>query len=346
MGLYCIFACQTYWATIAHIGNDALGLALSVWFFAACAAFSKQANLPAALYLALATSLGLLTKAYFLPLLVFAGCLVVYRRVRMLPAFAGVVALLAGPWYVRNLVLYHNLSGLLMASAGITPGQVILSLTHVDWSRAIPYMLRATLWTGNNSFTSFSSLTLNCLLALLAAGIVIYAVQAIHRAPAAAEWAILGALAFYAVAVFYVVGNDVIFLHGASAGAAPWYTEVLFVPSLAITLLGISRAVQLGRPISVAILLVWTYIFAVTYLVKLIPLYGGYAKGRTTLKETMEWYVTSHHELTNMLSTISLAPSVIIYLQTSAVIGLSVVIAFRLVHLLKHENNGCLRSVR
>lgn len=175
---------------------------------------------------------------------------------------------------------------------------------------------------------------------------MIYAVQAIHRAPAAAEWAILGALAFYAVAVFYVVGNDVIFLHGASAGAAPWYTEVLFVPSLAITLLGISRAVQLGRPISVAILLVWTYIFAVTYLVKLIPLYGGYAKGRTTLKETMEWYVTSHHELTNMLSTISLAPPVIIYLQTSAVIGLSVVIAFRLVHLLNHENNGCSRSVR
>jgi hypothetical protein len=60
----------------------------------------------------------------------------------------------------------------------------------------------------------------------------------------------------------------------------------------------------------------------------------------------MEWYVTSHHELTNMLSTISLAPPVIIYLQTSAVIGLSVVIAFRLVHLLKHENNGCSRSVR
>jgi hypothetical protein len=78
----------------------------------------------------------------------------------------------------------------------------------------------------------------------------------------------------------------------------------------------------------------WTYICAATYLVKLIPLYGGYAKGRTTLKKTMEWYLTDHHQLTNMLSTISLAPPVTIYLQTSVVIGLVVVIALRSAHLL------------
>jgi hypothetical protein len=84
-------------------------------------------------------------------------------------------------------------------------------------------------------------------------------------------------------------------------------------------------------------LLLWTYIWAATYLVKLIPLYGGYTKGRTTLKETLEWYLTSHHELTNMLSTISLAPPVTIYVETCATIGLVVVIARRLVHLLSTE---------
>ena len=330
LGLYCIFACQMYWATIAHIGNDALGLALSVWFFAASATFSKQPNLPRALLLALATSLGLLTKAYFLPLLVFAGCLVAYRRARTLPAFAATVLILAGPWYIRNLVLYHNLSGLLMANAGITPRQVISSLAYVDWRLTIPYMLRATLWSGNNSFTSFSSATLNCLLTLQFAGMAIYAVRAIRRSPTVGERAVLGALAVYAVAIVYVVGNDVIFLHGQSAGAAPWYTEVLLAPSLAIVLLGISRARRLRLPLSIAILLLWTYICAATYLVKLIPLYGGYPKGRTTLKETMEWYLTSHHELTNMLSTISLAPPIAIYAETSAVIGLAVVIAIRL----------------
>jgi hypothetical protein len=53
-----------FWATIAHISNDALGLALSVWFFAVCAAFSKRPNMRGAMHLALATSLGLLTKAF------------------------------------------------------------------------------------------------------------------------------------------------------------------------------------------------------------------------------------------------------------------------------------------
>jgi hypothetical protein len=350
LGLYCIFACQAYWATIAHVGNDALALALSIWFFAECAAFphpdgwgwktakktAKEASLPGAMRLALATSLGLLAKAYFLPLLVFAACLVAYRRARTLPAFAAVVMLLAGPWYARNLWLYHNLSGLLMTSAGISPRQVIWSLTSVEWSHAIPYMLRAALWTGNNSFSSFSSVTLDCLLALLAAGIAMYAVQAIRRGPTAAEQAILGAFVIYAAALIYVVGNDVIFLHGASAGAEPWYTEVLLVPGLAIALLGLSKAPRLGRWVSAAILFLWTYICIVTYAVKLIPLYGGYAKGRTTLKETAAWYVTNHRELTAMLSTISLAPPAILYLETGAVIGLSLVIAVRLMQLLKN----------
>jgi hypothetical protein len=289
--------------------------------------------------LALATSLGLLTKANIQPHLAAATGLVAYRRVRALPAFAAVVGLLAGPWYVRNLVLYHNLSGLVMAS-NITPGQAIGSLTHVDWSHAIPYMLRATLWTGNNSFTDFSRVTLNCLLALLAVGVAMYAVQSIRRAPVPAEWAVIAAITVFVAAVIYVAGNDVIFEHGASAGVSPWYTQVLLAPGLAIVLLGLSRAPRLGFPTAVAILLLTTYICVVTYLVKLIPLYGGYGKGRNTLKETMQWYVSSHRELTGMLSTISLAPPLAIYLETGMVITLAVVIAVRLVNLLRTGMNA------
>ena len=249
-----------YWATVGHIGNDALGLALSVWFFGACARFSGRPSLAGAVGLALATSLGLLAKAYFLPLLVPAACLVAYYRVRALPAFCAVVALVAGPWYVRNLVLYHNLSGLLMASTGITPGRMLSSLAHVDWFRTIPYMLRATLWTGNNSFTSFPALTLNCLLALLAVGAVVYAVQAMRRGATSAESSVLIGVAVYAAAVILVVGNDVILLNGTSAGAAPWYTEVLLPPGLSLAFLGLSRYRRIGLPASIAILLIWTYL--------------------------------------------------------------------------------------
>ena len=341
LGLFCFFACQMYWATVAHIANDALGVALTVWFVAACAAFSAQPRRAGALWLALVTSLGLLTKAYFLPLLALGAFVVAYRRIRALPLFAGVVVVLAGPWYLRNLLLYRNLSGLLMTSGG---GSSISSLARVDWSRAIPYMLRATLWTGNNSFTSFSAVTLNCLLVLLAAGVVLYGAGAIRRGAGAAEWSVLGFLAFYSTAVILVVGNDVVFLKGASAGAAPWYTIVLLAPALALALLGLSRSRRIGRPIAAAIALLWSYVCIATYIVKLIPLYGGYSKGRMTLKETFEWYRSSHHELTNMLSTISLAPPLAIYFGTAIIVSLSIVIAVRLVYELTKLNEKTLVS--
>jgi hypothetical protein len=335
LGVFCVFACQMYWATVAHIGNDGFSLPLTVWFFAETAAFSKQPGVGRALRLALVVSLGLLTKAYFLPLSIFAMGLVAYRYFRALPYFAAMIAVLAGPWYLRNLLLYRTLSGLMMTSTGVTTWQAILSLAQVDWSRSILYMLRATLWTGNYSFTSFSSNTLNCLLSLLAAGAVMYAVHAFRRrSPNAIEWTVLGGIAIYAAAVIYVVGNDVLFQHGTSAGAAPWYTIVLLVPALSIVLLGMSRTRRLGRLAAILTGLLSGYICIATYVVKLIPLYGGYPQGRTTLKETAAWYLSNHRELGSMLSTISLAPPAAIYLETGVVAALAIALLARLVSLI------------
>jgi hypothetical protein len=331
LGLFCIFACQMYWATTAHIACDGLALALSIWYFGALAAFSQRPELPGALRLSLAMSLGLLAKAYFLPLAVFAVCLVAWRRIHLLPVFAAIPALLAGPWYARNLALYHNLSGLLMSSAGISPREALASLFRVHWAQAIPYMLRATLWTGNNSFTNFSTATLNCLLALLAAGVLMYAVQALRtRKLDAGEFAVIGAAAVLGAAIIYVVGNDVILLHGTSAGASPWYTEPLLPPLLAIALLGMSRMPRFGRPVAAGVCLVWMYISIATYLVKLIPLYGGYTAGRSTLREILQWYVSSGAKFTNILSTISLAPPDIIFIETALVTGVAITLGVRL----------------
>ena len=328
LALFCIFGCQMYWATVAHVANDALGLALSIWFLAAAAAFGKEPTRRRAIHLALALSLGLLTKAYFLPLAVLAAGIVAYHHRRSLPLFAAITTVLAGPWYIRNLVVYHNLSGLAMAADGTSARRLAASMARVDWGRTIPYMLRATLWTGNNSFTSFSSVTLNFLLALLAVGAVLYGVHAVRRGATRAEWSVLGFLAVYGAAVILVVGNDVEFLHGASAGAAPWYTELLLPPALAIVFLGLSRS-RFGKPVSIAVLIAWVYICVATYVVKLIPLYGGYTKGRMTLKDTIEWYRTS--DVTNVLSTISLAPPVLIYVEVGFVIALALAIAARIV---------------
>ncbi len=58
--------------------------------------------------------------------------------------------------------------------------------------------------------------------------------------------------------------------------------------------MGLGGFAALGFPFMVAIAILWAYICVVTYLFKLIPLYGGHAQGRNTLRETIQWYL-SHH---------------------------------------------------
>jgi hypothetical protein len=314
-----------YWATTAHIASDGIALAISIWYFAALATFWKQPHLPLAWRLGLSTALGLLAKAYFLPLAALALAFVAVKNLRTLPAFVTLPFGLAGPWYARNLLLYHNLSGLLMSNAGIPPRQVFALLSKVDWTRTLPYMLRAALWTGNNSFTNFGTATLNCLLMLLATGVLLYA-----RRPKPVEWAVIIAVATLGASIIYVAGNDVVFQHGASAGPAPWYSEPLLVPVLALSLLGMSRSPRIGRPFGIATCLLSMYICIATYIAKLIPLYGGYPEGRSTLSGLLHWYATSAAELTSMLSTISLAPPALIYLETAVVTGLAITLAARL----------------
>jgi hypothetical protein len=72
------------------------------------------------------------------------------------------------------------------------------------------------------------------------------------------------------------------------------------------------------------------YISIATYLVKLIPLYGGYTAGRSTLREILQWYVSSGAKFTNILSTISLAPPDIIFIETALETGVAITLGFRL----------------
>jgi hypothetical protein len=292
-------------ATTAHISNDGIALALTLWFFGAIA------NRATPIRLALITALGLLTKAYFLPLAAFSACLLAWRTPRRLPAFAAIILAIAEPWYARNLFLYHNLSGLPMAA--VPPREALTALLKVDWLRTIPYMLRATLWTGNNSFTTFNAFTLNCFLLLIAIGFVLY------LASKAVDRALFAALAVYAAAVIYVVGNDVILLHGQSAGAAPWYTFPLFAPIVGLSL----RSAP--RPLAIGFVLLSAWICIATYIVKLIPLYGGYPEGRSTLAGLWRWYTTQGPQL-----IFSLAPPTLIYLETGLVTTLIVTLAIRL----------------
>ena len=127
-----------------------------------------------------------------------------------------------------------------------------------------------------------------------------------------------------------MVGNDVIFLHGASAGASPWCTEPRLAPPLAIALSGMSRTRRFGRPVAIAVCLLWMYISVATYIARLIPLYGGYPGRCCTLREILRWYAPHGADLSSILSTLSLALPAMIYIETVVVTGLAIALRTRL----------------
>jgi len=150
---------------------------------------------------------GLLTKAYFLafvPLALAVGAVLVWRRrvrAKMVLAGALLILALAGPWYLRNLALYHNLSGTHEEFDGIGVRQALAAAPRIDWVATAGFLARGSLWTGNNSFTTFSRTTLNIMLLLLLAAVAAWGIRI--RSSQTPERVLFGAIVLFSLAVAY-----------------------------------------------------------------------------------------------------------------------------------------------
>ncbi len=308
--VFLTFSCQMFWATIAHIGNDWLAVPLSVWLIVWALRCHRQPSVRAAAWLAGILTAGLLTKAYFLvfvPLYVLAA-LAWYRKGtlpgRGLLALFAIPAVLAGPWYVRNLMLYGNLSGHVEAINGVTTAGALKALFSIPWLRSIPFMARGAFWMGNASFNDFSVHTMNTLLFLLVIALVLYVIHRDLRRDAFL-WAPV--LAFCA-AVVYAIGSLYTYTNGLLTITGPWYLQAVMTPLLSLALLGCQRSGRPGRWIAAVTVALWGYILAATYLAKLLPLYGGFPGGRSTLRELVHWYVSDWPRTSDILSTTAMVP--------------------------------------
>jgi len=223
---------------------------------------------------------------FFLPVL-FLGPLLYFRRNARFAAELAAVALgilfvFAGPWYVRNVVLYRSLSATTDSTTGIGARVLLDSAIKLPWRQSIAGMAHSALWTGNNSFTTFSALTLNVMLALFIVAGILY-VQRFRGSPA--EIVTVSAVALYAAAL---VGISLAFFsssQGAMITPAPWYIPLLFAPAMALCFLGLMRWPRIGRWIAVASVLLCCYIAVATWIVKLVPLYGGYPYARAHARQ-------------------------------------------------------------
>lgn len=309
VALFCVVSCQMMWAALAHVGNDWLAVPIAVWALVAVNLLGSGPSGRTAAVAAVVLAAGLLTKAYFLafvPLLV--GLCVFRRRWHELAIACVILCGVAGPWYARNLVRYGVLTGTQESRAGVDLPAVLRAAPTLNWPAATWSSVRASLWTGNNTFLTFSASTLNL---MIGTGFVSLLLWAASR-HASSEWITCSYCVLFVLALGYAAIVSHIYTHGAANGPCPWYAQVLLAPLLGLALLGASRWPLLGRFVTALLVLVSGYVLAATYAVKLIPLYGGYW-GRTSLAGVRMLYGHRLRMLEANLDTVTLAPAAVIF---------------------------------
>jgi hypothetical protein len=304
---------QMLYATTTHITNDFLAAPLFTLIVATSLRFYRTATQRDGMIAALALAAALTTKAYFLAVLPVFVLMVLTLRRRHAAMILAVAILPSSWWYARNLYLYGTLSGMNEAAAGAGLAQVVHSLTQINWPASIAYVLRGALWTGNNSFTAFSQATLSALLVLAAIGIARFR----RRRPATLLLAAyVGA---FSLALVYSAGVNFVQAHGNSQGASPWYVLPLVPPLFLMATRGLGAY-------AAPFLFLNVYVINATYLVKLIPQYGGFPGPRATLPTLWNWYIADPAAIAANLRDLTLGPPILIAILTILVLAGSILL--------------------
>ena len=315
--LFTMFCSEMFYATTAHVANDWLAVGISAFFLAALAAFAGQPDRRSALRVAAWLSAGLLTKAYFLIFAVLAAgiaAILVWRKRTTLWVVLGGASLAMVPasaWYLRNMALYGNISGTHEAFDGIGVRQALAAAPRIDWPATCGFLARGSLWTGNNWFNSYSSITLDIMLGLLALGIVAWCGN--RRAIQPAEHAIFAAVLLFSAGVAYASCASFADRGAGVAGASPWYTQVLLAPVIALVYLGLSRWKRAGAGVAAVNLVLWGWVLIATWTVKLFPMYSGGGSAARRARDVWNWYAHSAAAHSRDLSLSAMAPAAWLY---------------------------------
>jgi hypothetical protein len=339
---FCVYCSQMLYGAIAHVCNDSLAVPVMIFFIWSAVGAVRIPSIKSFAILATMLSLGLLVKAYFLFVLPVALVIVgrhLWRRRQAALMFASVLFVMIAPWYIRNLVLYHSVGGTVEKTAGFGLKQALQAFVHLPWRESITYMATSSIWTGNNSFTTFSARTLYVVLLLLAASAVLYIYHRKKARPG--EMAVIGSIGFFCAGLLYVTLAFFYGTNGAAIAAVPWYTQVLLPPVMLMAFLSMSRSGSIGRYTAIATLLIWSYLICATYVLKLIPQYGGFTQPRAHVSDLYSWYVHQATERNQILTTMLLTPPWWVYLLTVAVVLLGISLcAWLITHLIRSSRPG------
>jgi hypothetical protein len=292
----CVVATQMLFASIAHIGNDALAIPLTALFLDCLlrAANAETVALRECVLLASVLAFGLITKAYFLAFVPVTIVLVVARYLRGRVSRRGEVAfsvllmLIAAPWYARNLILYRSLSGTQESVSGIGVTHAITTAAgKIDWLSSVPEFARWCVWTGDWSFISFSKPTVTVELLLMLLGLALY-VTRWHKWRREEYWFMSACLCFLA-ALAYQTCVTWVNSNGAAHTAEPWYAQGIVVAIWVLVFKGFQSTIRCGRIIAGITCIVSAWIALITYASKL-PLFYGMGITRASVRNALAFW--------------------------------------------------------
>jgi hypothetical protein len=143
--------------SISHIGPDPLALVLAT-AIALAAMTAPAVGRGPVLALALLLGVGLLTRTYFVALLVACAVLFI-RRWKVAITLVAVCAAIAGWWYMSNWApAYHAIS-------------LRQAIVQADWIRAADFSWNTLVWMGNQSYLRLKSWTYRIMLVVFLAAL-------------------------------------------------------------------------------------------------------------------------------------------------------------------------------
>jgi hypothetical protein len=198
---------------------------------------------------------------------------------------------------------------------GIRVSTVLAGAPALAWPKIVRDSVRSALWTGNNTFRAFSTKTIDLVALTCLAALALWLFS--HRKRADRVAALYCAVFLAALAYAGALAN--VSSHGVVSTPAPWYTQVIVAPLLAMALAGAARWGRAGTILAACIAMEFGYVLAVTYVFRLIPLYAGF-EGRGTVSAILALYRDHAYELSERLGSTALGPAWLIFALTAAVV--------------------------
>ena len=332
-----VFMTQTFLGAVCRISNDWLGIALAPWLVVNGIRLLRRGSTRNAMAMGACLAAGLLGKANYLAFVPLAAGVagLAFARKKLPPR--GVLAFLAtlgcaAPWYVRNIVVFHSLTGWHPHLGNTAAGGALAALKTLPWMTYLPSFGRVALWNGNNHYLAFSKATMDVILVLLLVAAALTAWHVRRTTDRRALLVTLAGVSVYGAALAYSIG-ELHVLYPEYYALAPWYCPPLFPLLFPLLFWGLSRSGGAGRWTAIALVAVCGYVLVATWLVKLIPLYAGFPDESVKLGRLVAWYATSWRDAHEKLSLVALGPVWQIYALTCVSVSCVVAILLRSVRI-------------